>query len=247
MADQPTHTQFGMLEFPNPGREFYKEYGRYRYARYPVRTHLVQIGEDYMSVIKKYAAPSLQPGDLLVLSEKFIGISQKRVVHESQIHAGWLARLICKFTTKYSNDIAWENPKKMQVAINEAGMFRAIYAVIWGGIRKYIFRRPGVFYEIMGRDIAAIDGFNPIAIPPFNEYAMLAPEKPNKVCQEIEKAVGVPTVIVDASNVAVHLLGKSGRVHSELKLEPRDVEALMEGNPMGQGREQTPIAILRKE
>jgi F420-0:gamma-glutamyl ligase-like protein len=239
-------TDFGIHTYPNPGRELYKEHNSLRYARYPVGTRLVQLGDSYLEVIEKYARPHLQPGDFLVCSEKFIGICQRRVVHQSEVKATWLAKLICRFVTKYPNDVGFENPLKMQVAINEAGYPRMIAAVILGGLMKYIFRQRGWFYIIAGNQIAAIDGFNPIAIPPFNEYATLAPANPDGVCNEIEEKIGVPAVIVDASNVATNILGRSKGVGEKLQLSDTDLIGIVEGNPMGQSREQTPVLIIRK-
>lgn len=232
---------YGIQEKANPGRELTAKVGSKEFSRLPVRTHMVQIGEDYLSVVEKYAKPHVKPDDILVCSEKFIGICQRRVIHESEISESWLAKLIAKFVVKYPDDIGWENPKKIQVAIDEVGYPRTVLAVVVGGIMKFIFRQAGWYYRIMGRDVAAIDGFNPIAIAPFNEYAMLAPEKPNEVCDEIEKVTSTPAVIVDASNIAIHILGKSKGV----RMSNDELVELMHGNPMGQGREQTPIIIAR--
>ncbi len=232
---------FGFQKEANPGRQLESSMGNKEFYRYPVRTHLVQIGEDYLEVIEKYAGPSIKQGDLIVCSEKFIGICQKRVVHESEIKESWLAKLIARYVVKYPDDIGWENPKKIQVAIDQVGYPRTLLAVAFGGIMKFVFRRPGWYYRIMGKDVEAIDGFNPIAIPPFNEYALLAPARPNEVCNEIKERLKAPAVIVDASNVAIHILGRS----EGISLTDDELVQVMTGNPMGQGREQTPIIIVR--
>lgn len=233
---------YGIQKQANPNRDLTVHYQNKTWYRYPIRTHLVQLGESLEEVLQKYAAQEAKPTDILLLSEKLVGITQKRVVHESEIKASWLAVLISKFVVKYKDDVGWENPKKIQVAINEAGWLKSIFAVAFGGIMKFIFRQPGWYYRIMGKDIAAIDGFNPIAIPPFNEYATLAPARPNQVCEQLASKFHTKVAIVDASNVAIHILGKSKNIeHSD-----EELAELMQGNPMGQGREQTPIILLRQ-
>jgi F420-0:gamma-glutamyl ligase-like protein len=234
-------TNFGIQTQPNPDRTMEVEMDGEIYVRYPIKTRLVNLGDDYMEVVKTFAVPHFQPGDIITLSEKMIGICQKRVVHESEVEASWLAKLIAKYVTKYSDDVGWENPKKIQVAIEQVGYPRSMLAVAVGGVMKFVFKKPGWYYEIMGRDVAAIDGFNPIAIPPFNEYATLAPANPDGVCNRIENETGVPAAIVDASNVAVHILGKSDVMpYTEAQLIK-----LLEGNPAGQEDEQTPIILIR--
>lgn len=233
----------GLQTTPNPERIIDIQVGETLYHRYPIRTNLVNLGDSYINLVDEFAKPHLKDGDLLAFSEKVISICQKRVIHESEVNPSWLARLICKFVTKYPNDVGFENPLKMQVAINEAGWFRMTMAVIFGGIMKYVFRRRGWFYTIAGNQIAAIDGFNPIAIPPFNEYAMLAPANPDQVCNEIEEKFKTPAIIIDASNVATHILGRSKSVtYSDQKLIN-----ILDGNPMGQENEQTPILIIRSK
>lgn len=234
--------QFGIQLTPNPDRTISTTINDEQFDRFPVRTALVNIGDSYIEFIKKYVMPDVKPGDFIAISEKVISICQKRVVHESEVHPTWLAKLICKFVTKYPNDVGFENPRKMQVAINEAGYPRMILAVIGGGFMKYVFGKRGYFYSIAGNDINAIDGFNPIAIPPFNQYAMLAPAHADETCDEIEKTLGVATTIVDASNIATAILGRSqGIPYSDDKLKQ-----ILNGNPMGQGDEQTPVIIIRK-
>lgn len=235
-------TNYGLQKQANPNRELTISYQGVTWYRYPIKTHMVQLGEDLEEVVQQYAASEVKPTDILLLSEKLVGITQKRVVHESEVKASWLAVLISKFVVKYEDDVGWENPKKIQVAINEAGWLKSLFAVGFGGIMKFIFRQPGWYYRIMGQDIAAIDGFNPIAIPPFNEYATLAPTNPNRVCEELANKFQTQVAIVDASNVAIHILGKSKNIeHSD-----KELAELMQGNPMGQGREQTPIILLRQ-
>lgn len=235
----------GIQTTANPDRQLEIVVDEVVYNRYPVKTKLVPIGYNYLDLVEEFALPHYRSGDFLVISEKVISICQKRVVHESQVKVSLLAKLICKFVTKYPDDVGFENPRKMQVAINESGYMRMVFAVIGGGIMKYVFRKPGWFYRIAGNQINVIDGFNPIAIPPFNEYAMLAPQDPDRVCEEIEHKFKIPSVIVDASNVATAILGFSRGV-TKLGWNEKHLQLVLEGNPMGQEDEHTPLLLIRK-
>lgn len=234
----------GVQTQANPGREIDIVVNQRVYKRLPVKTRLINLGDNYIEIAREYVQPFVQPGDFVTISEKVIAICQQRVVHESKVKASWLAKLICRYVTKYPDDVGFENPKKMQVAINEAGYLRMILAVGIGGIMKYVFGKPGWFYRIAGNNINAIDGFNPIAIPPFNEYAMLAPAEPDKVCAEIEDAIGVPAVIVDANNVNTEIMGTSPGI-AVMHLNHDDIRQIVQGNPMGQEDEHTPFLIIR--
>jgi F420-0:gamma-glutamyl ligase len=237
-------TQLGIQTTANPDRTIDIELDGKTYHRYPVKTRLVNLGDDYMQLVETYVKPHFQVGDFIAISEKVISICQKRVIHESEVHPSWLAKLICKFVTKYPDDVGFENPRKMQVAINEAGYFRMVLAVIGGGVMKYVFRQPGWFYRIAGNDINAIDGFNPIAIPPFNQYAMLAPANSDGVCNEIEEKFGIPATIVDANNVNTEILGRSGGI-IKMNYDNLQLRRVLAGNPMGQEDEHTPFLIVR--
>ncbi len=234
---------YGLQKSANPDRNLEIDFMGESYMRLPVKTPLINIGDSYLEMVEVYAQPSVVPGDIIAISEKVISICQRRVVHESEVEPSWLAKLICRFVTKYPDDVGFENPRKMQVAINEAGWLRMLFAVAGGGILKYVFRQTGWFYRIAGNNINVIDGFNPIAIPPFNKYAMLSPENPDAVCNEIEMRIGIPTTIVDANNVNTEILGLSkGMPYSQ-----KDLKLLLAGNPMGQEDEHTPMLLIRKK
>ncbi len=211
-----------------------------KYLRYPVKTHLIHIKESLDPVFKNLVKPNLQKNDWIAISEKFLTISQGRVVHESTVKPGWLAKLIVKGVKKYPHDIGYSHPRKMQVAINQAGWLRMFLAMVIGGITR-LFGRHGDFYRIAGNRISEIDGFNPHAITPFNEFAMLGPKDPPQDAQDIEDKFGIPTVIIDGNNINVEVLGISSKV---LVNEELAREILLD-NPMGQGDELTPIIIVR--
>lgn len=73
-----------------------REINNIAYERICVKTHLIHIKEEFDPLIEKYILPLIQPGDRIAISEKVVTISQGRVVHESVIQPGRLAKLIVK-------------------------------------------------------------------------------------------------------------------------------------------------------
>lgn len=222
------------------------------FLRTPIKTHKVMFGEDLAGVIEKYAASALLPPSasrptcLLCLSEKFVTICQNNVRHISTVHDGWLARLIVRYVTRHKNDIGYSHPKKMQVAIETAGYPRMIAATIIGGLTRLVLRRRGDFYRIAGHRIAEIDGFNPDAMKPFDEYAMLPPLRPDQTCEELAARFHCACYIIDGNNINVEVIGASRNL-AEMGLDRAAARLLMLDNPMGQNDELTPIFVLADE
>jgi asparagine synthase (glutamine-hydrolysing) len=93
--------------------------------------------------------------------------------------------------------------------------------------------------------VEAIDGPAANRLPPHNTSASLGPADPDGVSAGLaavlsEIAGGVVKVaVLDASDLAVTILGASQGSDREL------IATLMRDNPLGQGREQTPVCVLR--
>ncbi|MDQ7021676.1 MAG: coenzyme F420-0:L-glutamate ligase [Candidatus Dojkabacteria bacterium] len=121
--------KLGIQKEANPNRELTVEFNSKRYSRYPVEMPFINIGDDLVAVIEKNVKEDLEKEDILCISAKAISIANNFVVHESKVEASWLAKLIVKFVKKWPNDPGYANPRKMQVAINEAGYLRIILAL----------------------------------------------------------------------------------------------------------------------
>jgi hypothetical protein len=67
----------------------------------------------------------------------------------------------------------------------------------------------------------------------------MGPADPEGVAREMAKALGVGVAIIDANDIGVNVLGVSDAV------DPALVESLLRDNPLGQGAQQTPVALLR--
>ncbi len=212
-----------------------------KYKRVVIKTHLIDFGEDLDSLLKKYVLPKMKKGDWLAISEKVVSVTQNNVRHISTVKASWLAKLLVKGVKKYPNDIGYSRPEKMQVAIEHTGYWRMILAAILGSIGKLVGIH-GIFWIVAGNRVSEIDGFNPDGIYPYTEYAALPPKNPKKVCQQIEKAFGLPAVIIDGNNINVKVIAMSGGVPVNKKL----ARLILLDNPMGQDDELTPFVLVRK-
>ncbi len=93
-----------------------------------------------------------------------------------------------------------------------------------------------------GRQAAAIDGPCSYTLPPYNEYATLAPANPNDVAAEISKKIGCDVVIIDANDLGVDVLGRSSKA-----VNIEWARAVFKDNPLGQTNEQTPLCIVRRQ
>jgi len=211
------------------------------YRRIPVKTHLIHFGEDLLSLTQKYVLPKFKEGDWIAISEKVVSVCQNNVRHISTVRVGLLARIIVKGVKKYPRDIGYSAPEKMQVAIETAGKLRIILALILGGIGK-IFGLHGIFWVVAGNRISEIDGFNPNAMYPYTEYAVLPPREPERVCQKIEDKLGCPAAIIDGNNINVKVIAQSRKIPVSREF----CRLILLDNPIGQDDELTPFIIIRK-
>lgn len=211
-----------------------------RFERFGVRTRMVEFGDDIESLVREYVPGLAKPGDWMALSEKVVSVGQNNARHISTVKIGWLARLIVKGVKKYPEDIAWEHPAKMQVAIDMAGRLRMLAALGFGGLTRLVGIH-GVFWRIAGR-VSEIDGFNPRAMYPYTEYAILPPIDPHGLVQKVEDALGIPATIIDGNNIDTKVMS----VSRGMPVDARLARLILLDNPMGQDDEMTPIILVRE-
>ena len=231
---------------PNPGKHLFMAApdGRSIHARVPVRAPLVVAGDDIASIVEEALADRVAPSDVVAVSEKVVAISQGRSFPVETVHAGRLARLLSKGVAKSPAGIGLGIPQTMQLAIDEAGRGRILLAAAAGAAARLVGRH-GTFYRVAGARVGAIDGPTAGTIPPYDGHAKLPPLDPDGVArslaERLSKRAGGPVhaAIVDANDRGVEILGSSEGVDREL------VSWLFGDNPLGQGTEQTPIAVLR--
>lgn len=224
----------------NPGKALTVSVGGKQYARYPIRTKLVTAGDKIVDVVREAVESQLQPGDTVVISEKVVAISQGRAFPVKDIKPGWWARQLSSRVTKSPYGIGLGIPETMQLAIEEAGLPRMLFAIAVS-VPMRVFGVRGLFYHLAGNNINAIDGPTEGTIPPYDTYAKLPPKDPERVARRISKALGgAPVAIIDANDIGQRILGTSATTDRKL------VAACFKDNPLGQGAEQTPVSIIRR-
>ena len=226
----------------NENKEILREVNGKKFNRYAIKTHFVQIGENYIDIIEKYIKPIYKEGDFVSISEKIISLCQKRVIYKKDLKVSFLAKFLSKFAMSSDAGIGVDSPYKMQVAINLCGRFKVIYAAILAGIGK-IFGKKGIFYDVVGQEISGLDGFYGKVFTEYSEYGIRIPENSNEVCDEIYNKLGIKAMIVDANDFNVEILGKS----NSLNYDNKTLAQIIKDNPAGQSKQLTPIVLIRKD
>lgn len=211
------------------------------YSRHAIQTHFVQLGEDYNKIIEKYVKDIYQEGDIVSISEKIVSLCQKRIVYKKDVKVSLLAKFLSRFAMRSDAGVGVDNPYKMQFAIMVNGRLKVIFAAVMGGIGK-IFGKRGLFYEIVGQEVSGLDGFYGNVFEDYAEFGIRIPEDPTGVCNEIYEKTGVKTMIVDANDINVEILGKADSIDKTIQ----ELIALIIDNPAGQSKELTPLVLIRK-
>ena len=210
------------------------------WARHAIQTHFVTVGESYIDLMERYVKPVYQEGDILSMSEKVIAICQKRVVTEDELKPGFWAKVLSRFVHQTSAGPGMGLPIKMQFAINVCGLPK----ILWAAFRAAIDKLRGVhgtFYRIAGLEVSGLDGFYGEDIPEYEHMGVRIPENPAGVCDEIYEKTGIVSMVVDANDLNVEMLGHC----SQLKESDEELLDLIRDNPAGQDRQLTPFVLIR--
>ena len=224
---------------PNEGKNLVIETEFGRFARYPIKTHVITKDDVLEDVLDKYVKDYLEEGDTVIMSEKIVAISQGRAFPIEEIKVSRLAKLLSHFVVKTSYGIGLGMPQTMELCIREVGRVKVLFAAACAAVGK-LFGKRGVFYNICGMKARAIDGPCEYTLPPYNHYAKMAPDKPDEVAQRLAKHIGADVVIIDANDIGANVLGKCRKdLSDEFPIQ------VFKDNPLDQCSQQTPIAIVR--
>lgn len=226
---------------PNPKKGLMISTAYGDYFRFPVKTKVVYKGDDLKALMDEFVKPYLKEGDMIFISEKIIAISQGRAFDIDDIKPSALAKLLCKFVYKSPYGIGLGSPWTMELALRDVGAPKILFAALCSAVTKPFGKR-GVFYKIVGEKARAIDGPCDCTLPPYNHYAKLAPDRPDEAARALEQHTGCRVVVMDANDIGREILGRS-----DPSIEIDFCKAVFEDNPLGQGSQQTPIAIVRKK
>ena len=183
-----------------------------------------------------------QEGDIVSSSEKIIALCQNRVVKREEIKIGFWAKFLSKFASHPDTGVGVGETIKMQYAIDQVGLLKVLWASIASAVTK-LFGKKGVFYEIVGQEVSGLDGFYDHVWSEYRDIGIQMPENPTGVCNEIKEKLGISVMIVDANDLGQEILGKS----DDIELSEADLKKLISDNPTGQGKQQTPLILIRKK
>jgi asparagine synthase (glutamine-hydrolysing) len=186
----------------------------------------------------------------LYISEKIIATMQGRSYFLWDVDARWTARVLSRFVHRTPAGIGLGNPATMELALREAGTPRILLATVASAAGKAVGKR-GVFYNVAGANVRAIDGPTSYSAYPANVSAKLPPKDPDNVAEHIAVLIrenekiaktlrdnfeGV--VVIDSNDIGRNVLGKSCTDEDAL------LASKFADNPFGQARQPTPMAIV---
>ena len=205
----------------------------------PIRTKLITQKDTIEHIISTFAESFFRQGDIVVIAESALAISQGRAIPEDEIKVGILAKILWRFVAKVPYGVGLRSPESMQCAINEAGALRILIAAIFSALTKP-FHLKGLFYRIAGKQPAMIDAAHTTPVEPFDRCVILGPSKPDAIAQNLNKTFGIEFAVMDINDIGGSwVIGNSGGI------PVRKLQEIMKINPMGQGDELTPICIVR--
>ena len=224
----------------NPGKQLVRTVDGVDYLRIPVKTHLITKEDDMADVVARYPKEQMREGDILFISEKAVACTQSRAIPMEDIHPRKLAVTLSRYVTKTPAGIGLGIPETMEMALQECGTVRILFAAFCSVIGK-ILGKKGWFYMVAGPKARGIDGPTEGTIPPYDHYVVLTPADPTGTAKRLAQALGHPVAIVDINDLGANILGFSEKEPSMAFL----AKALGD-NPLGQGEECTPMGILRR-
>ena len=208
--------------------------------RFPIKTRILKSGDDMIEVINKYARDYLMKGDIIVISESPLAITQGRAINIKDIKLTLLAKFLWRFVSKVKYGIGLRSPYSMQCAIEECGAFRILFAALIGGFSKFFLRRKGDFYRIAGKQAALIDAAFTTTVTGFEDCVIKGPLNPEIEAQRIADITGYEIAIMDINDI-----GGSWVIGHSKNINTAWLENIMRDNPQGQSDELTPICIVR--
>jgi F420-0:gamma-glutamyl ligase-like protein len=234
---------------PNPGNHLFLQVGDCVFARVPLRSRVITPTDDVvdavLEAIDHTEGLDADDGDLVLVSEKALSISQGNALPVAEIRTTRAARLLSRFVSRTPVGVGLGHPATMQLAIDEVGLGRILLAAAAAAVTRP-FGMHGVFYRVAGGRVNAIDGPSTANLPPYDTWACKAPTdcegEVRRIASEIAARTGrkVDVAIIDANDLAAEVFATTPGVAAETIL------GLVVDNPLGQSAEQTPFGLVRK-
>lgn len=233
------------------------------FRRYPLRTEVFYRETDFepavLSYVQRFFGGLPDAGSdhsevvkdvpwYLFVSEKIVAMTQGRSIPVWDIKVSSAARLLSRFVSRNPGGIGLASPWSMQLAIDEVGLSRILYASGRSVVGK-LQGKKGVFYEVVGHNINAIDGAAGYQVGTSTHSVKLAPKDPEGVAARLSRLVReqlpaehaknfAGTAIMDANDLGCVALG------DDTDLSKATLESVFRDNPQGQTTETTPMSIV---
>lgn len=200
-----------------------------------VPTHLLGVLDDVETVLRRYAVPHLQRGDILTIAESPLAVIQGRYHHPSQLQVSGLARQLCRVFHPTSS---LATACGLQSLIDLVGPARVLMAWLLGSLLKLV-GSPGGFYRLAGEQARLIDDVTG-STPPYDQTIVLGPKDSQQVVEQLAASLGHGVAVVDVNDLGrVKVLAASRGCDLPL------LERALKPNPAGNANERTPLVIVR--
>ncbi len=201
----------------------------------PIRTHLLGVLDEPLTVLRHYAGQVLQPGDVLTIGETPLAVIQGRYHHPDTVEPSCLARQLCRVFHPTSS---LASACGLQSLIDLVGPARVLMAWLVGTALKLVGLR-GWFYRLAGDQARLIDDITGTT-PPYDQTIVLGPEEPGRFCQAMADELGVAVAVVDVNDLGrVKVLAASSGCDQQL------LQRALRPNPAGNANERTPLVLVR--
>lgn len=212
-----------------------------KYSRFAIQTHFVAVGENQAELVNRYVKPLYQPGDMLSFGAKVMCMCVKSVKTREEVKPGLVAKALWRFAGINHTGVGMHEPYKLQLVVDMVGAPRVLLAAFCSAVTKPFGVR-GVFYKVCGKGVGGIDGFyERSSFELYHQLALINPENPTALCNDLAKETGIPVVLMDANDLQRDQLGKS----ADFPLTDEQIQDAMADNPSGQGDELTPFILIR--
>ncbi|MFN8673195.1 MAG: hypothetical protein U0457_14085 [Candidatus Sericytochromatia bacterium] len=203
---------------------------------YPVKTHLLTESDDLAEVLKKYAGDFLKEGDIVVIAESPVAITQGRFNQPQSMKLSYVSPRICYFV---HSDGSLASPYGMESAVKQIGSAKILYAMFAGAVMK-LLKKPGWFYTLAGLQSELIDDLTG-TIAPYDKFIVLGPANPQEVVDDLKSKLNVDFAIADANDL------KKARILASTLEDSEQIKKWILNNPAGNSDQQTPILVIRPE
>ena len=201
----------------------------------PLATHLLGWLDDPLQVLRRYAGPHLQPGDVVAMAETPLAVMQGRYRLGTTVEPSCLARQLCRVFHPHSS---LATACGLQTLVDLVGPARVLCAWLGGVLLRLVGVRGG-FYRLAGEQARLIDDLTG-TIPPYDRTVVLGPQRSRTLVKGLARAVGQPVAVVDVNDLGrVKIVASSGGVDPDL------VQRALAANPAGNANEGTPLVIVR--